>query len=464
VDFELGTLFVPETRAEPTSRLIKVGFARFRASAPTDAPPIFLLPGGPGSSFVGELRPGSSRLANLLRDTARFRRVADVVLVDQRGYSPRGDMLTFAHRTPELPLNEPGSLARSTSAFRDFAKSAVTAYAKKGIDLRGYTVLECADDVRDLAKALGYKQIQLVGGSFGSQWSFALMRRHPELVARALLAGVEPLDCGYDMPSHVLAAVRRMWWEAEKDPALKPYLPAGGLWAAARAVLRRLEREPVRVTLKGAKDTKTGEPVTVTLGPEDFQRDAFLRGPDGPAFVLAAYHEHYDGWATPVAIARRARPTAGPLIGPLIDTSLGVTPKRRYLLETDPACEFLGQWNFASYLATADVWPTADVGDEFRTEVVTRTPVVFVNGDWDTQTPVENTLAIAPFFPNRHVLIVERGGHGAMGQLAQHRPEVRDLLIEFLKTGSFEKLPARVSVPGPKWVVPGFEAPTLSKP
>jgi pimeloyl-ACP methyl ester carboxylesterase len=464
VEFELGTLYVPENRGEPTSRLIGVGFARFRATGPTAAPPVFLLPGGPGSSFVAELRPGSPRLPNLLRDTARLRQVADVVLVDQRGFSPRGDVLKYTYRTPEHPLDQPGSIARSTLAFKDLAMGAVAVYAKNGIDLRGYTVLECADDVRDLAKALGYKQVALMGGSFGSQWSFAVMRRHPDLVARALLAGVEPLDCGYDMPSHVLAAVRRMWWEAEQDPRLKPYLPTGGLWAAARDVLRRLEREPVRVTLKGAKDTKTGEPVTVVLGPEDFQREAFLRGPDGPAFVLAAYHGKYDAWAGSVAFARRSRAAQAPLIGPLIDTSLGVTPKRRYLLETDPACEFLGRWNFASYLATADAWPTADVGDEFRTEVVTPIPVVFVNGDWDTQTPVENTLGIAPSFPRSHVLIVERGGHGAMGQLAQNRPEVRDALIEFLKTGSVEKLPARVSVPGPKWAVPGFEVPKQPKP
>src|SRR5438094_243983 len=89
------------------------------------------------------------------------------------------------------------------------------------------------------------------------------MRRHPEIVARALLMGVEPLDFGYDMPSHVLAAVQRMWWEAEKDPQLKPYLPTGGLMAAAREVLQRLEKAPVKVSVKNGK---TGEEITITLG------------------------------------------------------------------------------------------------------------------------------------------------------------------------------------------------------
>ena len=459
VEFDLGTLYVPENRSESKSRPIGVGFARFRALEATEAPPIFLLPGGPGSSFLTELKQGSPRLPGMLRELARQRSVADVVLVDQRGFSPRGDILKYSYRTPALPLDKPGTLARSTAAFKDVAKDAVVEFAKKGIDVRGYTVVECADDVRDLAKALKYPKITLEGGSFGSQWSFAIMRRHPDLVARALLAGVEPLDCGYDMPSHVLASVRRIWWEAEKDERLKPYLPPGGLWAAARDVLRRLERKPVQVTLKGVKDAKTGEAITITLGHEDFQREAFLKGPDGPAFVLSAYHERYDAWALATSFARRTRPTEMPLIGPLIDTSLGVTPKRQYLLRTDPACEFLGQWNFDSYLATADIWPTADVGDDFRTEVVNRIPVVFVNGDWDTQTPLENTLGIAPYFPKSHVLIVERGGHGAMNQLSQHQPETMNALVAFLKTGAIEKLPTRVSVPAPRFTAPNFEAP-----
>src|SRR4051812_11489936 len=49
VSFEFGTLYVPENRAVPNSRLIGVGFARFKATKDTGAPPTFHLPGGPGT-------------------------------------------------------------------------------------------------------------------------------------------------------------------------------------------------------------------------------------------------------------------------------------------------------------------------------------------------------------------------------------------------------------------------------
>jgi pimeloyl-ACP methyl ester carboxylesterase len=458
VEFELGTLYVPENRAERGSRLIGVGFARFKAEKKSDAPPIFLLPGGPGGSYVDDLRPGNAS-AGLVRQLLQYRAIADVVVVDQRGFSQRGDVLLHRYRTPDEPLDQPASLERSTAAFTGVARSAVAAFEKQGIDLRGYTVKECADDVDDLRRALGYEQITLVGVSFGSQWSFAVMRRHPERVARALLSGVEPLDCGYDMPSHVLAAVHRMWREAEQDERLKPYLPPGGLNAAAREVLRRLEREPIRVPLKGRNGADSREATTIVLGHEDFQRCPMLRTAAGPEFVLALYHERYEPWALMTSVTRRSRTAEFPLIGPLIDTSLGVTPGRRYLLRSDAATAFLGEWNFDSYLASADIWPSPDVGDDFRTEVPCPIPVVFVHGNWDVQTPVENLLHVIPYFRNGRVLLVERGGHGAMNQVVQYLPETRQALLGFLRDGSTANLPTRVSVPAPQFSLPNFPPP-----
>lgn len=242
VHYELGTLYVPENRSDPNSRLIGVGFARFRSLQPSSAPPIFRLPGGPGDSFLALLKQTSRRLAVDLKDLEPYRRVSDVILIDQRGFSERGELLTFKYRTRDLPMDQPDNLARETAADVELTRRIVAEYAGRGVDLRGYTIKECADDANDLRQALGYKQIALVGASFGSQWSFALMRRHPAVVARALLSGVEPLDYGYDMPSHVFAAMQRIWSMAEKDPQWRAYLPPGGLRTAVDSVFRRFER------------------------------------------------------------------------------------------------------------------------------------------------------------------------------------------------------------------------------
>src|SRR6185436_5051131 len=142
--------------------------------------------------------------------------------------------------------------------------------------------------------------------SFGCQWSFAIMRLHPHIVARAVLSGIEPLDLGYDMPSHVYSSMRRQWYFAEKDPKLQPYLPAGGIAGAVREIIKRLEQAPLRVPVK---DEKSGQTVTVTLGRDDFR-------PGEPANTLAIYHGHYDNWARTTLNRRRAHKTSVPVIGP----------------------------------------------------------------------------------------------------------------------------------------------------
>ena len=49
---ELGRLRVPENRQEEGSRTIELAFVRLRSTAAEPSPPLFVLPGGPGSRSV----------------------------------------------------------------------------------------------------------------------------------------------------------------------------------------------------------------------------------------------------------------------------------------------------------------------------------------------------------------------------------------------------------------------------
>ena len=71
---------------------------------------------------------------------------------------------------PPRPTDRPLSLKDQVSYFEAFARKTVTEFAKSEVDLSGYNVKECAHDVDQLRKALGYKKITLCGTSFGSQW------------------------------------------------------------------------------------------------------------------------------------------------------------------------------------------------------------------------------------------------------------------------------------------------------
>lgn len=453
--YEIGTLFVPENRNKPESRRIGVGFARIKAPHPTGAPPIFWLPGGPGLSVLGSFTDQGEAARNRLRSWLNFGAAGDLVVMEQRGYTIRGEMLVEA--ADASPLDRPASVEADARAMRTLARNAIAHNPDK--DLSGYTIEAFADDVDDLRRALGYERISLFGGSFGSQWSLAVMRFHPEIVARAVLSSVEPLNNGFDMPSHVFAALQRIAYDADREPGLAPYLPEGGMMEAIRALRQRFAAGPIRVKVRD----EAGREQVVALGAEDLQLALLARTAEAehwPAFILSLYHGRYEDWARQTARDRGAGPAT--LIGPLADSSLGVTAKREHQMRTDPAVDLLGAWNFASNLASAADWPTPDMGDAVRLPRVTATPVVFVHGDWDTSTPIENTLGLLPYFPNGHAILVHRAGHDGTFYQLRENPAARQAIYDFLRTGETKGLPTEITLTSPRFKAPGFPPPAAN--
>ena len=176
-----------------------------------------------------------------------------------------------------------------------------------------------------------------------------------------------------------------------------------------------------------------------------------------PSAILELYHNQYKRWSIPrnYSIASRT------LLQPLIDSSLGVTNQRREQLWNDPAVRFISRRNFAPLIATADIWPSPDVGDAFRNPVICNIPVIFVNGDWDTKTPIENMHQIAQFFPNSQKIVVHCAGHSTMNYtVKEQHPLFIKKLAHFLETGTSDKIPENLTVrPYKTFRAPNFNIP-----
>jgi hypothetical protein len=270
-----------------------------------------------------------------------------------------------------------------------------------------------------------------------------VMKSHPGLVARAVMSSTEPLDRGYDMPSEVYAVYQRIAWEADRDPALHSWMPPGGLLAPIDATRTRLQKAPVSVVI----DAEGGGRQTIVLGVEDYQAallSAVQPAEGFPRFVLDVYHQHYAEWAREAARERAAGERS--LLNPLVNIGLDMSAERKALLRHDPALPVIGEWNFASYLQTRDAWPTPDAGDAFRQPVQDFTPILFVQGDWDASTPMENTLAMLPWFPRARMLVLHRAQHGGTFQWLRGQPALAELAYAFLRTGSLEGLPSHASL------------------
>ena len=318
-------------------------------------------------------------------------------------------------------------------------------------------MLEAAGDVADIARLLGYEKIALFGGSFGSHWSMAVLREHPDLVERALLHGMEGPDHTYDMPSGVLAALERMAKAAEASEQLRDRVPEEGLIEAFKGVLESVREDPFDIDVR---HPRTGEDVPVRIDHLSLRdlalgtttRVSSRNGmPRWPLDLLRLIEGDFEPAARALLADRGESdlPTASFF---MLDCGSGISPERAKVLNADPAIEVVGDLGWF-YRTACPSWD-ADLGDAFRAGFRTDVPTLIVHGTWDVNTPLENALECIPMFSDHRFVPVEGGSHGALWEAMRHDHGFRDAVMAFLATGAQDELPDQVVLPPLEWQRP----------
>ncbi len=456
---EQGFIIVPENRNDSSSRMITVHYFRFPAREPMGLPPVFILPGGPGQAILStDIQKGlRQKRYNKFAEIEAYNRKRDVVIVNQRGNS----LVPGIQHLPSTWSVKPGDWSKPRSFTKSSRRLAIgfKAYLKKyeplKIDMRGYDILHLVDDVDAIRRAYGYKKIAMRGGSFGSQWALAYLKRYPNHVDRMILSGTEPLDYGYDSAEGIWNVFSKI--EEEARTSKKVVLPEVGLLGAVKSIITRLEKQPAQV--RGYHPRK-GYPANVVIGADDFRyyltRPILNSRPHSremlelwPKFVLEIYQENYQYLASKI-IDDRPEDTHYSLLLTLVDHSLGITGIRQKKLETEPAYRWLGDPNWF-YNATRDVNPTTVVSDEFRQFVVSQIPVLLIHGTLDLATPYENAEEMLQFFPEGHLITVKGGTHFATYHAASVEPRFLEYLSTFMNSSDPEtavkKIPHEILLP-----------------
>jgi pimeloyl-ACP methyl ester carboxylesterase len=443
VTAERGILFVPANREKANSDVIGIEIYRFRrsSSAPANAPPIFRLNGGP--DYPG-LEPSVSRPGYFEKEIRPYLDASDFVVIGQRGIGSSKPNTVCERPTP-VAVDAPVSAI--AEAERDAARRCQKYWSGAGLDYRGITVPAAAADVNDVRKALGYSKFQIWGGSFGSHWGMAVMRYYPQFVERAVLRGLEGPDNTYDSPQGIWNAIGRIAATADTAAALKGMIPQGGLLNAFRTVIDRVEKNPVNVSLTDS----AGHTQTVRVD-ADAVRDVAVAAPaQWPARVIEMYNGDLSVAARQAYAARRQNGIEHASYY-MFDCGSGITAARDKLFLADTAARYVGGRN-DEYRAVCPLWPS-DNGDAFRTMFRTPIPTVLVQGDWDTSTPMENSLELKPFFLNSKYVLVKGGSHGSLLQAVAASDSFARGLIRYFATGDMGGIPEVVELPPVKWIVP----------
>ncbi len=422
---ELGRLLVPEHRGAPGGKTIEIAFVRYRTTNPKPGPTIFFLAGGPGGSGVeGCALPATHPRIRLLEH-------ADVIGIDQRGTGLSRPNLSQPEFPYRLPLDRPVSRRDEHAAFTQALTRALRYWQDRGVEIGAYNSAQSADDVEAVRQALGLDKITLYGSSYGSHLGLALLRRHPDSVARAVFKKVEGPDQTWKLPSTTQGCLEKLHLRVAADPALRERLPdlIGGL----RGLLDRLDAGPVSVDLAG----KSGPRATVVLGPYDLKvavAHSLAKASRVAALParLAALMEGDWTWLAEEAVAARSG-SVHSLMAAAMDCASGASPERmaRMSRELADSGNLLGDALSAPFYHEAcREGGLPELGGSFRESLHGDAPILFVSGALDARTPPENVTEIRDGFPNAVHVVVENAGHESRELLS---PEFRELLQSFLR-------------------------------
>jgi pimeloyl-ACP methyl ester carboxylesterase len=422
IDAELCRLLVPENRHDPNSQVIEIAFVRLPSTAPDPEPPIVELAGGPGGSAISSFTNWSEEMPwwDALRS------VCDVILLDQRGVGLSNPRLDSVERV-NLPLDRVVTREEYLEAYREASRKTVVYWTERGVDLRGYTTAESADDIDAIRQALGLEKISIIGASYGSHLSLSTVKRHTPRLHKAIIYLVEGPDDTHKLPSNIEKHLRDVAALLKKDPVWGARIP--DLIGLMRQVLDRVAQEPVTVEVE---DPESKELVKVVCSHFDLQ--AATAGPLGyddhlkelPAAYLAMSEGDFSWLGKKAAEDRRS--WLGSAMSYYMDCASGGTPERLAQIEREAKDTLLGDAINFPYPAVCDAWGNPDAGEEFRKPVVSDLPTLFMTGELDARTPLSNAEAVMRGFSNAHHILI----HG-MGHDTPNVPEVRQAVVDFLR-------------------------------
>jgi pimeloyl-ACP methyl ester carboxylesterase len=407
-----GTYQVWEDREARQGRKIGLNVVVLPALGPHPAPDaIVALAGGPGEAATEE---GLG-----LADDKELRRSRDILLVDQRG-TGRSNPLQCDFYGPDSHLKAADAKRLAGDLFPPAAVRECRDRLARVADLRLYTTALAMDDIDEVRAWLGYPQVDLIGGSYGTRAAQVYLRRHPGVVRSVVLDAVAPVD--ETLPLHHAYAGQRaidlLFAECAADAACHAAFP--NVAQELQEVMRRVDRG-VRVRLPGGR---TGGPIEVTpsrgLIAEGIR---FLTYGSSANKLPLAVHRAWKGDMTQlVAIAIEQRAGIDHLLAMGLNFSVTCAEDLPFIDDAAAARAtagtLLGDYRIREQQRVCADWPRGSIPADTHELVRSDAPVLLFSGERDPVTPPEFGARVASRLPNSLHVVFPHSAHGTEGPCA----------------------------------------------
>ncbi|MCP5067523.1 MAG: alpha/beta hydrolase [bacterium] len=409
---ECGFLIVPENRADPGERTLRLAVANLKSrSANPEPDPVIYLHGGPGGSAISS---GSRWLDHPLRDDRDF------ILLDQRGVG-----YSEPKPCPQLSHEDMMVVARDLSGGKAMAERLALSLAcrdtllEEGFDLGSYHSDASSADLTDLRRVLGLDTWNLYGISYGTKLALSTLRNAPEGIRSVVLDSTYPPGIqSFDHRTLNLVRALKVLFEAcASDPACATAYPDPK--ETFFAALEDLQGNPLTVPID------SGGPLPIeefTINGQDFLIAAHQMLYRRPMIALIPF--------TLEAMRTRNLEALHGLIDSFGERASGINRATYNMVE----CYERGPFGsleayeeltadhprlrdsftyFAVDQQICDVWAEDHAGSEEALPVSSDIPSLILAGDFDPITPPEWGVRAAQTLEKNFFLQFPGIGHGA---------------------------------------------------
>jgi len=239
-----GYLIVPEDRTGDPSHTIKLAIAVYHSQSPDPAEPVIFLQGGPGAEAV-KLSADDYKVL-----VAPFLSKHDFIVFDQRGTGLSVPTLNCDDLTKLYSQDIHGLIPASTRGlvYSNAILSCNGLLQAQGINLKAYTTVESAADVRDLLTVMKYPKADLYGASYGTRLAQVVMRDYPNIVNSAILDSVVPVGTSLfgNYSNSIESGLKTLFTDCAIDPQCNAAYP--NLETTFWNLVKQLDANPVTVT------------------------------------------------------------------------------------------------------------------------------------------------------------------------------------------------------------------------
>lgn len=421
-----GTLRVPEDRDHPQGPAIDLNVAVVPAlNRRSTAAPLFLLAGGPGQSAVQSYVATASAFARINRNHA-------IVLLDQRGTG----------QSNPLSCEYPEDWRQPADPLPALRQATTECLAKLGQGVRFYTTSVAVRDLEDVRAALGYPEINLYGGSYGTRVAELYMRRYPARTRAVILDGVTYPEqaIGAETPFDGERALNLIVARCQEAPDCAAAYPQ--LKQELDGLLRQFGPQKVAVTID---DPNSGLPLQIDFSHAVLSTALrFLSYSSLHASLLPALiHQAAHGALRPLAsqAVMNTRQIGNQLANGMQYSVLCSEDEPLFAAanidRTAMARTYQGTEQVDALKEICRLWPRGPVDADLHAPLVSDIPTLLLSGEADPVTPPADAERAALKLTRHRHLILPGEGHGQLGTGCMPR-----ITAEFLDTAAPDKLDA----------------------